>query len=488
MYQEQTLYHYLYQALVFQISCGVFLQQHTLPSQKHLTQQYNVGITTVRKVIKMLHEEDYVRAISGQPAVVTYKASTKDYISALIARKEVVYDGFQGLGLLLPHLYREGAKHCEKGDLHIMRKAIADIDEHMDILLLYRQTNQFMRTLMQAFDNPLIVDLELDAENFLHIPFIPYHDLHDPFYRTAASVKGWLNNIYECILHQHLDRLYESISKTYQNSQYRVISYIQELEQCVDAIPASCEQHVYWFRIRDRSELYAHIAMKLLRRIIKGEFSQQKYIPSIPEIMKEYGVTKETASRTIALLNALGITRSIEKKGTVIRPDASARVIHIDFNDPLIVQRIRYCLYAIQLITLSMDICPALDPERKRRLFKDITHILKTISRNRIDPMLIQLLMDFIIESMPAQSLKNIYTQLNDLLVWGYYLEAADESLYPDPQKSTDTIQQLLMALNKGHDKEVARALKQTFLQIYRNVYSVVLKMPYDFGTLPVLL
>lgn len=149
MYQEQTLYHYLYQALVSQIRCGVYLQQHTLPSQKQLTQQYNVGITTVRKVIKMLHEEGYVHAISGQPAVVTYKASMKDYIFALAARKEAVYDGFQGLGLLLPHLYREAAKHCKEADLHIMRKAIEDIDENMDIFSLYRQTNLFMTTLMQ---------------------------------------------------------------------------------------------------------------------------------------------------------------------------------------------------------------------------------------------------------------------------------------------------------------------------------------------------
>lgn len=328
----------------------------------------------------------------------------------------------------------------------------------------------------------------MDAENFLHIPFIPYHNLHDPFYRTADSVKGWLNNIYECILHQHLDSLYECIAATYQNSQYRVMSYIQELEQYVNTIPAACEKHIYWFRIKERSEVYAHIAMKLLRRIIKGEFSQQKYIPSIPEIMKEYHVTKETASRTIALLNTLGITRSIEKKGTIIRPNTSERIIPVDFNDPLIAQRVRYCLYAMQVITLSMDTCPTLVQERKHRLFQNISHTLKTIYINRIDPMLIQLLMEFIIDSMPAHSLKNIYKQLNDLLVWGYYLEAVDESLYPDPQKSADTIQQLLATLNKGEDKEVASALKQTFLQIYRNVYSVVLKMPYDFGTLPVLL
>lgn len=489
MYQDQTLYHYLYQALVLQIKSGGFLQQRTLPTQKMLCQQYNVGITTVRKVMKMLDEEGYIQTALGQPAIVTYTAPIEDYISVLAGRKEEVRDAFEGLGFLLPHLYREASKHCSETEVSLMQQAIDEINENMDIGSLYHQTNLFFTTLIQVLNNPLILDLELDSENYLHIPFIPFQNLEDPFYRTADNVRNWLSNINDYILNQDRDTFYHIVFNTYQNSNKRVMAYFQALEHHTSSMVPPDEKDVYWFHVKERSELYAHLAMLILRRIVKGEFTDQKYLPSIPKIMAEYGVMKETASRSVALLNTLGITRTINKKGTVIISDTPRiNITRADFHDPVIKKRLLYCLDALQFMALSIDSGIPFIPIEKKELVKDIKYYLKTMPDSRISPMMVQLLMTFIIHSVPTHSLKNIYRQVNELLVWGYYLEAVDKKLYPNSKKTASAMHELITALEAEDEQRIPNALKQAFLQIYRDSYTLIKRLPYDFGPLPIYL
>ena len=82
--QIQTLYDYLYQMLISQFLNGTFQPGQPFPSQRVLCQRYNAGITTVRKVMKMLDEEGYVRTVKGQPSIVTYQASPETYAGFLV--------------------------------------------------------------------------------------------------------------------------------------------------------------------------------------------------------------------------------------------------------------------------------------------------------------------------------------------------------------------------------------------------------------------
>lgn len=226
--------------------------------------------------------------------------------------------------------------------------------------------------------------------------------------------------------------------------------------------------------------------MTILRRIIRGEFSHQKYIPSIPDIMKEYGVMKDTASRAVTLLNSLGITKSIQKKGTIIVQDTvKIKKDNINFQDPLIQQRILYCMDALQLMTLSMHSSIPFDTALKQQLINDFERCIKTIPEHRLSILIVQVLMDFVIHAVPTHSLKNIFQQVNELLVWGYYLEAVDESYYADIKLTIKDIQKLVSALHECSDEDVPAILKQMFLQIYCNTYRVISKLPYDFGVLP---
>ena len=54
MEQESRLYKVIYQSVLTQIYSGVLRYGQVFPSQSELCQRYQVGITTIRKVIRML--------------------------------------------------------------------------------------------------------------------------------------------------------------------------------------------------------------------------------------------------------------------------------------------------------------------------------------------------------------------------------------------------------------------------------------------------
>lgn len=100
--QIQTLYDYLYQMLISQFLNGTFRPGQPFPSQRVLCQRYNAGITTVRKVMKMLDEEGYVRTVKGLPSIVTYQASPETYAGFLVQGRDEIADAYKGLELLMP--------------------------------------------------------------------------------------------------------------------------------------------------------------------------------------------------------------------------------------------------------------------------------------------------------------------------------------------------------------------------------------------------
>ena len=61
MKAETHLYEMVYQSMLTQFYNGTLRCGHSLPSQQELCRQYNIGITTIRKVMRMLEENGFIR-------------------------------------------------------------------------------------------------------------------------------------------------------------------------------------------------------------------------------------------------------------------------------------------------------------------------------------------------------------------------------------------------------------------------------------------
>ena len=486
--QNLHQYEYLYRSLVTQFECGAYPEGKTMPSQQQLCRQYNVGITTIRRVMKMLENNGYIHTAAGRPAVSAYRTAAESCIAALLERRDGVNDAFCGLGILLPALYREGASLCREPEFTIMRDAIDGIAGPMELSALYQQANLFFRAVLKPFHNLLIQDLELDAESYLHVPYIPYPGVNDPSYHAESRVKAWLETALNRILRKEYDAFYDSILDFYGKTQSTIDGYLEELSRVVPT-PAPQKTDIRWFRIKGHSELYIRLAMSILRRIAGGEFEGKKYLPSIPRLMEEYGLMKETVCRSIALLNMLGIAETKAKKGTILvtgEIQGSIASASFDFSDPLLQQRLALCMDAIQIMALSAGICAKSFTPVTEEWLHSAEEKLSSASLHSLNPRSVQLLMDYMIQFAPCHSLSNIYYQLNELILWGYYLYAVDASYYAPQEKLQFLMHDVVKALREKDTSALPSALENAFLQIYRDIYSVIAQLPCGTDFLPI--
>lgn len=485
MRQADKLYEYLYRSLVSQITCGVFPYGQKFPSQQQLCQWYNIGITTVRRVMKMLGDQGYIRTARGQAAVVTYQASPKAYAAALVRRRHEIIDGYKGLSLLMPVLYLEGAKRCRESQFREMQAAIDGIHEDLELPDLYRQADVFYRALLRLFQNQLIMELELDMEHFLHIPYISFPGVDDPFSLTADRLRSHLQQALKWIKEKQFSLFYEEIQSIYRETGKRVERYLDALSRHADAGPAP-KQEQRWFRMRERSELYAHLAMQLLRRIVGGEFDGQTYLPSIPALMEEYAVMKNTVCRSLFLLNTVGVVETIDKKGTVLtmgQGEVSKK--WVDFTSPVVQERLSLCLGALQIMALTTSACAASFPVVSEAGIRLIEEKLYSASHDRISPISVQILMGCFLHLSPYHSLKSVYRQLDTLMLWGYYLQSADEALYSSTDHVFSAMEAVFAALRQNNQAALPQAVENAFLQIYQDVRFVVSRLPLDADALP---
>lgn len=470
---DRTLYEYLYQSLISQFLNGAFLPGRKFPSQREICQQYNVGITTVRKVMRMLDEEGYLHTAQGQPAVVIYRASAEANVAFLVQRRDEIADAYRGLGYLMPALYRKGAKRCGEAEFQLLQEIVDSVVPEMELAALYRQANAFFTTLLRPLNNLLIMDLELDSENYLHVPYIPFTGMEDPFALTAEKLLAWLENAVTQIRERRFDAFHDSAVTIYREAAKRVDDYILALGRLVP-MQTQTKSDVHWFRTKGRCELYVRLAAAILRRIIDGEFDDQKYLSSIPKLMEEYGVTKDTASRAVDLLNALGLVRTIDKKGTVITANGIAKAAgSLGLTEPVIQERWSLFEDALQIVALTANDCAALIssvPERLTSLLEDRL----AVQDHRCVPLSFQLLMNGYIQQMPVNSLKNIFQQLEELILWGFYLQTVDRRYYPDPARLAAAMRAAVSAMKAPGSHSLPDALKAVFSQAYQDVSAVV--------------
>lgn len=474
MQQTQNLYDYLYQSLASQIKCGTFRFDQTLPPQQEICNQYNVGITTVRKVMKMLDQDGYIRTSLGQTAVVCFQASTQTYINNLVRRRDGIKDAYQGLGLLMPVLYQEGAKQCGEQELQHLHRIIDNITDQLTLSELYQQANAFFTVILRPFQNQLVMDLELDSENYLHIPYISIPNVDAPFSLTATKLKQWLQNAATQIAKKEFDAFFYSILQFYHNTSQKIDEYLYSISFYAEEV-TPIENELKWFRIKEHSELYARLAMTIMRQIASGEFDNQKYLPSIPKLMELYGVTKNTASRAITLLNLLGAAKTIDKKGTIITNEKNEKKVScVNFKDPLIQQKLLLCLNALEIMALTVRNCATTFTAISEDWISNMEKKLCSVPVDRISPLSVQLLMNCSIHLAPCHSLQNIYKQLNELMIWGYYLQSLDEALYPDSNQVESVMKEVIAAFHAENTEHLPLALEKAFMQIYHDVRTAI--------------
>ena len=79
--------------------------------------------------------------------------------------------------------------------------------------------------------------------------------------------------------------------------------------------------------------------------------------------------------------------------------------------------------------------------------------------------------------SCHTNPLKNIFRQLDDLLIWGHYMQAIDKSYYPDYSEIALAMEAVITALKAQRSDALPDAFSNAFALIYQDVCMVLLKL-----------
>lgn len=462
MEQESRLYKVLYQSILTQIYSGVLRRGEAFPSQSELCQRYQVGITTVRKVIRMLKDEGVICTSAGKRATVCFDESEKGYIQSLMQRRESILDIYSGLELLMPSLYAGGAMRCS--DLSAFVDAA---DPAGSQITNNRNIAAFFTEMLLPYNNQTVLDLQTDMEHYARFPYVMQSQLENPFTVSTDFMEQNLSVMQEMAERKEREALIARLEEMYKNAGHQAKIYLDELQRIVP-IPEELVDY-QWFRGKNRSPLYAAVAQSLYRRAQLGEFSNRTYFPSEPEIMRTYKISKSTASKAMSLLSDIGFIHTIEKKGSVLRTSEELAPIRIEQN--IIEKNLTLFLNVLQILAVCTRKLSA-----AAFSMLDDSQLADTASEWELSPLrqrssgIIHIITAFLKAHMPFKCLENILEQFDDALIWGHYLDRPYVIIEECVSLAQEGFEQFAFAcesLRKGDRESAAASIQRTFWAIF---------------------
>ena len=177
-----------------------------------------------------------------------------------------------------------------------------------------------------------------------------------------------------------------------------------------------------WNAYEKSSQQRYSLAIELLKDIRHGLYPEESFLPPPAKIAEARHVSVITIRRTLALLNQLGATQSVNGVGTkVMQTEDSSKLC--DFSQPILKKRLLDFVQSLQILSLTckriteitMD---AMDTTEIQR-WKEKLQTLKQIGRHES---VVYTSLEIIPQFAPIQAVREIYEQLLQLLLWGYPL------------------------------------------------------------------
>lgn len=433
---ETPLYEYLYASLVTQIEKGALKQGERLPSQQMLCRQYNVGITTVRRTLKMLQQNGYIALSPRRRASVFYKAAPPRYIPRLLAEKEQILDVYNSLAFLTPRLEANGAKrHRDPARLEAIAHSLT---RKMNTEYLITRASLFFMELVFPYQNRLLSDLLADSEHFTRLPY-DEPVLLPPYY-TPQALQQNLLEITKAVRHKDFSFVQMRLEKIYLCALAHMKQYLLELEACYPHKPQN--QHTVYIP-KKHSCLYAAIACKLYLRIQAGEFKNKRYLPSLAQLTKDYNISVATARYAMALLNDIGAVKTLDKRGSVaVCGEASPPPLRLD--NAVIFENLILFLDALQILAICAGVYSRLSIQKlTAEAAAELAEAWRTVLEDAVPSRMVAAALRFLKSHAATPYLADLFVRLETPLIWGHYLERL-------PQKSRNEKSQSIMEYFKG--------------------------------------
>lgn len=452
MKNEQQFSNLIYEYFLMRIRCQYYRHGDTLPSIETLCQEFNVAPLTVTAALRRLREEGYLTMHNGRPTTVIYKPSSEQELSSFILRyfserKHAFSDLCESAELFFVPMHVEGLRRMNEVELACLYRLTERADPD-DLVHFFSFT-------LQKIENPLAMNLFWEVSLFQGFPFAkmcPPSDCYDADVarmRMREIIEEAKAGNWEAVRRAFI--LYERIDAGIVDA---------DLERC--AQPLAKEERVpfVWRIYWDRPQVCYNLAGRILHEIYLGEYRGQRFLPSYEILAKKYGVSVSTMRRTIGMVSQIGAVRPINGKGTRIF-SIGERSDEPDFTSPAIRRNLSFFVQSFELILYSCEgvthaLFQNIAPETKKELLEQLEENLRTgLSELSLWHYLI-----FISTYSQLDAIKEIYSRIYSLFLWGYPLKACLEQTEELDRALEEFTKAMIQHLKADDVEGCARAVK----------------------------
>lgn len=479
MAQKKTLFAYLHDALVLQMTSGKLAYGDTLPSTCALCDLYNVGIRTVRDVMTRLAEEGYVETQERSRARVVYRGSHDDGYAQqardLLSRCDAVLALSSMQECIMPHVYAEASKLVDGALIDACRADLAGIDA-LSTKDQWRKASAMLQRITSIYGNDLLQDLVIDFDLFGQVPALP--GFRNPYEEMSQNAEAGLNAFLDRIAYQDYNGVSATIARIFRNATESVEQYYGELEAAYpQVLPESVTFE--WDAEKGRIHTYMEVARSIIQKIGDGIYPDNTYLPGSTQIKEEYGVSAYTVSNVLQVLEDTGLVEKKKKRGGYLITFGGARAKDLFIDGSTQRADAITFLSAVHIVALiSKGIAllgyDYLDDEKIDRMEQEV-ELEETLT-------LPNGLLAILVEAQPNASLKTVYRELEKLMMWGYYFAFARN----DPSRLRIIREKSRIAIGYARSGEKA-AFADMIQNVYYYVFQIMQEALLGFGVADVI-
>lgn len=446
MEQQTELQQILYHILTVQIEFSTYREGERLPSIEESSQMFFVSSATVRSAYLKLKQKGYIRLSRNTGAVVSVHYAQEDiegHIRDFFApRREAMLDIGRNMNSLFGHI-----------QLSAFQQMTDDTLSQMESLAYQRNLQPvhrligWLQFIYGCLDNDLLIRLVWQTFMFYQAPFLSLPSPPESWDTWEVSMLHMINLCRQ----RDWDALKQAIA-SFQRCFYQALCqyYDSQIPPARDGEPVISFQ---WNSYQKASQLCYSLAMDILTSINRGAYPAGTFLPSLEKLAKERNVSVSTIRRTLALLNSIGITKSINGLGTrVLSQDEIWE--NCDFTQPALRRRLNVSLQSLQIFAIScrgvLDQCSLeLDEDGFRRC-QDYLRLMRKLGHFELAPFGV---LSLIIRNSKSPAVRVIYNELFQQLMWAHPLSSLRAKSDPADALHCASLDNLLTFLDNRDTK-----------------------------------